>query len=106
MEITAAAPALPRLSELTPEETQDLFEDFGVKFSKSYPDVDEKAMRFEIFKRNLKRIDEVCTYVQSMVFRKWKKRLSVSPGLVFVFVYVCIIHARTYIVQQYRIYAS
>lgn len=55
----AGAPAAPRLAELTPEDTKALFEDFGIKFEKSYKDDDEKAMRFEIFKRNLKRIDEV-----------------------------------------------
>eukprot|EP00903_Cladosiphon_okamuranus_P020595 g18905.t1 len=54
----AAARAAPKLSELTAEETEALFEEFLVKFEKSYKDDDEKAMRFEIFKRNLKRIDE------------------------------------------------
>ncbi|CAM9645894.1 unnamed protein product [Pylaiella littoralis] len=53
-----AARALPRLSDLTEEEKQELFEKFGKKFLKSYSDEDEKAMRFEIFKRNLKRVDE------------------------------------------------
>lgn len=55
----AAARAAPRLSELTGEKTESLFDDFAVKFDKSYKDDDERAMRFEIFKRNLKRIDEV-----------------------------------------------
>ena len=51
--------AAPRFSELTPEEQERLFEQFAVTHEKSYKDADEKAMRFEIFKRNLKRIDEV-----------------------------------------------
>lgn len=58
--MAAAARASPRLSQLSLEEMEALFEDFAVKFDKSYKDDDEKAMRFEIFKRNLKRIDEVC----------------------------------------------
>lgn len=56
---TSASQASPKLSELTPEETEDLFEDFIKKFEKSYADESDKSMRFEIFKRNLKRIDEV-----------------------------------------------
>ncbi|CAN0508866.1 unnamed protein product, partial [Scytosiphon promiscuus] len=35
-----------------------MFEEFLVDYEKSYADDDEKAMRFEIFKRNLKHIDE------------------------------------------------
>lgn len=55
----AAARAAPKLSQLSAQEMEKLFEDFAVKFEKSYKDDDEKAMRFQIFKRNLKRIDEV-----------------------------------------------
>lgn len=50
----------PRLSELSDQELEALFQEFGIKFEKSYENDDEKAMRFEVFKRNLKRIDEVC----------------------------------------------
>ncbi|CBJ33775.1 Cathepsin-like proteinase [Ectocarpus siliculosus] len=48
----------PRLSELSDQELESLFQEFGIKFEKSYENDDEKAMRFEVFKRNLKRIDE------------------------------------------------
>lgn len=56
----AEARSSPRLAELSDEELEALFEEFGIKFEKSYENDDEKAMRFEVFKRNLKRIDEVC----------------------------------------------
>ncbi|CAN0073970.1 unnamed protein product, partial [Ectocarpus fasciculatus] len=54
----AEARSSPRLAELSDEELEALFEEFGIKFEKSYENDDEKAMRFEVFKRNLKRIDE------------------------------------------------
>lgn len=56
----AEARSSPRMSELSDQELETLFEEFGIKFEKSYENDDEKAMRFEVFKRNLKRIDEVC----------------------------------------------
>lgn len=55
----AAARTAPRLPGMTGEETEALFEEFVVKFDKSYEDDDARDMRFQIFKRNLKRIDEV-----------------------------------------------
>lgn len=53
-----AGPA-PKLSDLTEDEITSLFVDFVTKFEKTYSDEDEASMRREIFRRNLKRIDEV-----------------------------------------------
>lgn len=55
----ATAQSSPRLSDLSTAEMESMFEEFIVDYEKTYADDDEKAMRFEIFKRNLKRIDEV-----------------------------------------------
>lgn len=63
-EVAAARTAAPRLSEMTSEETETLFEEFMVKFEKSYEDEDEKRMRFQIFKMNLRRIDQVSQSVR------------------------------------------
>ena len=41
------------------DEVEVLFADFVTKFEKIYKNADERAMRMEIFRRNLKRIDEV-----------------------------------------------
>lgn len=51
-----------KYSELSEKEMTDLFETFVTNFQKVYSDEDEVAMRFEIFRRNLKHIDQVCTY--------------------------------------------
>lgn len=54
-----AARSMPKLSEMSKDEVDVLFANFVTKFEKSYSNDDEKAMRMEIFRRNLKRIDEV-----------------------------------------------
>ena len=54
-----AARSMPKLSEMSKEEVDVLFAEFAKKFEKIYSSDDEKAMRMEIFRRNLKRIDEV-----------------------------------------------
>lgn len=56
---TFEAEPAPRLSDLTEDEITSLFVDFVTKFEKTYSDEDEASMRREIFRRNLKRIDEV-----------------------------------------------
>lgn len=56
------AKPLPRLPDMSEEEVKALFAEFALKFEKSYKNEDEAAMRMEIFRRNLKRIDEAsCT---------------------------------------------
>lgn len=46
-------------SELPEQAITELFVKFVTNFQKVYKDDDEAAMRFEIFRRNLKHIDEV-----------------------------------------------
>lgn len=55
----SAASATPKLSELSEEEITQLFVNFVNDYQKTYEDEDEAAMRMEIFRRNLKRIDDV-----------------------------------------------
>jgi len=56
---------------MTSEDTDTLFEEFVAKFEKKYEDDDEKNMRFQIFKRNLGRIDKVsASAVLVQIFRR------------------------------------
>lgn len=54
-----ATKSLPLLADQPEETVKALFAEFMTKFDKRYTDEDEAAMRMEIFRRNLKRIDEV-----------------------------------------------
>lgn len=62
------ARSMPKLSELSEEEVAVLFADFMTKFEKTYTNDDQKAMRMEIFRRNLKRIDELNAASSGVVY--------------------------------------